>query len=107
MLLHHIVTPEWWAKFEGLSHYESETLAQETFIHFSTPEQVEGTLNRFFVGFPRLILLHINQDLLEAELKFESAGDHGVFPHLYGKLNMSAVTQVEVIQPDIDGIWKR
>lgn len=105
MLLHHIVSPEWWDKFTDSNFYESETLQQEGFIHFSKPEQVEATLNRFFVGIPKLILLHIEEELLEAELRYESAGDHGVFPHLYGALNKNAVIKVEIIESSSDGKW--
>ncbi|WP_026995255.1 DUF952 domain-containing protein [Flectobacillus major] len=104
-LVHHLVLPDWWATFDSKDYYESETLSVEQFIHFSMPEQVEGTLNRYFVGTPSILLLHIDADLLTAPLVFESAGNHGVFPHLYGRLNKSAIIGIDELKPNVQGYF--
>ena len=102
-LVHHLVSPTVWSAFEGKDYYEAESLLTEKFIHFSLPEQVEGTLNRFFGGTELLYLLHIDSDLLTSTLVFETSGEHGVFPHLYGPLNKSAIKAIEEIRPQADG----
>ncbi len=103
--LYHIVSPEWWAEFSDLDYYESVTLAVEKFIHLSTFGQVQGTLNNYFVGKAHLLLLHLDIDALTAETRFEDVPHGGTFPHLYGRLNKSAITKVEDLYPNPDGTF--
>ena len=105
--LYHIVQPEWWETFANKDYYESETLSEEKFIHLSTLEQVNGTLANFFKGSTRLFLLHLSVEKLESELIFEDLYNHGsMYPHLYGRLNKSAVLRVEELLADADGVLK-
>lgn len=93
--IYHITTKEWWAKFEDLDYYESPTLNEEKFIHLSTAEQVLGVLERYYSGQTDLLKLHVDTEKLSAELKFEQATNNEFFPHLFGRLNKSAVVVVE------------
>ena len=95
--IYHITTEEWWAKFESLDYYESPTFNEETFIHLSTTEQVAGVLERYYVGQRNLLKLHIDSEKLFAELKYEQATNNEFFPHLFGKLNKSAILEVEIL----------
>ena len=95
--IYHITTNEWWAKFEGSDYYESPTLHEEKFIHLSTAEQVSGVLERYYAGQTDLLKLHIDTEKLSAELKYEQATNNEFFPHLFGRLNKSAILQVEEI----------
>eukprot|EP01092_Planopodium_desertum_P012461 TRINITY_DN58_c0_g1_i1.p1 TRINITY_DN58_c0_g1~~TRINITY_DN58_c0_g1_i1.p1 ORF type:complete len:116 (+),score=10.75 TRINITY_DN58_c0_g1_i1:1-348(+) len=79
-------------------------IAKEGFIHFSQAHQVIGTLNRIFKGNKDLLLLSIDVKKLKAKLiyeKSESALDP--FPHLYGELNLDAITGEATITPKADG----
>lgn len=72
------------------------------FIHLSTGVQVPRTLQRFFAGAEGLVLVAIDAGLLEDELVFEEA--HGeMFPHLYGKLPVSAVLAAYELRLDGQG----
>jgi uncharacterized protein (DUF952 family) len=73
--------------------YEADTLATEGFIHCSEPHQVVDTANVLFRGRPDLVLLVIDPTRLDAPLRYE-ASKRGTFPHIYGPLNVSAVTAV-------------
>lgn len=95
--IYHITTKEWWEKFEGLDYYESPTFNEETFIHLSTAEQVLGVLERYYSGQTGLLKLHVDTEKLSAELKFEQATNNELFPHLFGRLNKSAILEVEEI----------
>lgn len=95
--IYHITTKDWWAKFEGLDYYESPTLHQETFIHLSKAEQVAGVLERYYAGQSNLLKLHVDTSKLTAELKYEKATNNEDFPHVYGRLNKSAIVEVEEI----------
>lgn len=94
-IIYHITTKEWWAKFEALDYYESPTLNEEKFIHLSTAEQVAGVLERYYAGQTNLLKLHVDTEKLSAELKYELATNNELFPHLFGRLNKSAVKRIE------------
>lgn len=98
MIIYHITTPTWWGKWGDLPHYESETLAQEGFIHCcGSMLQVEGVLQRYFAGQTNLLLLHIEADMLKATLKYELATNQEVFPHIFGAINKDAITEIKPI----------
>lgn len=95
--IYHITTKDWWATFESLDYYESPTFNEEIFIHLSTTEQVSGVLERYYAGQTNLLKLHVDTEKLSATLKYEQATNNEYFPHLYGRLNKSAVVEVEEI----------
>ena len=101
--LFHITERTAWetAQAEGL--YRAPSLETEGFIHFSMPEQVLATAHRFYKGKAGLVLLQIDPSQLTAPLRYEVVSDHGTFPHLYGPLNLGAVTKVWPFEPLADG----
>ncbi len=70
------------------------------FLHFSTAEQLAGTLARYYADADDLVLVAVNADGLRADLKFEPSRDGALFPHLYAALPASAVVWVEAIGRD-------
>ena len=103
--VYHLVSPEWWETFADKDYYESETLSEEKFLHFSTREQVHGTLANYFKGVKRIFLLHIDTTKLTSPLIFEDLfGININFPHLYGRLNKDAVFEVQELLADADGV---
>lgn len=96
-MLYHITTANYWQEFEEKGFYEAPTQEQEGFIHLSTDSQVAGVLERYYQGQTNLVLLHVNDEKLTAELKYEKATNDELFPHLYGSLNKSAIEKVEVL----------
>ena len=93
MGLFHITTQSQWQQALQEGRYHPPSLDLEGFIHFSSERQWLTTANRFFRGQPDLVLLSVNSERLQAELKLEAADDD-VFPHLYGELNLDAVIEV-------------
>lgn len=59
--------------------------------------------NRRFAGVTGLVLLAIEADRLSSELRYEAAEEGERFPHIYGPLNLDAVTGVLPFEPDHDG----
>lgn len=96
-LIYHIVPAADWAKQEGQPTYEAASLQVEGFIHLSTKEQVAGTLGRYYQHIPDLLLLHVDADKLTSNLRYETATNHDLFPHLYGPLNKEAVVRIEIL----------
>ena len=90
-------------------NYAPTSLRDEGFVHCSTLAQVIDTANRFYRGQYDLVVLHIDESRLKAELKYESPTmNHGesageLFPHLYGELNVDAVVRVVELPCELDG----
>jgi uncharacterized protein (DUF952 family) len=76
----------------------------EGFIHCSRPDQVLEVANRFYAGAVGLVLLWIDPLKLTSEIRWEAA-DGDVFPHVYGPLNLDAITWVDDFQPDANGVF--
>lgn len=95
----HVVSRSDWAAQEANSHYVHPSLEKEGFIHNCEAEQVQGVLERFFTGTDDLLLLWINPELLEAKFLFEPARDvQDYFPHIFGPINKSAITEIVPVQ---------
>lgn len=89
----HITTGAAWAKAREDGELTTPSLAEEGFIHCSTFAQVESTADRIFRGSGDLLALELEVARIGPELKWERATDVGdEFPHIYGPLNLDAVT---------------
>lgn len=102
-MLFHITEQLAWQTAQSAGQYQSDSLEREGFIHFSTEAQVLKTADRFYKGQSGLVLLGIDPEQLEAPLRYDEVPGHGVFPHLYGVLNLNAVVQVWPFHPQPDG----
>lgn len=67
------------------------------FIHCCEMKQVQGVLSRYFKDVDNLLLLHIDEKKLIADLKYEVSTGHEKFPHLYGVINKEAIEHIEKI----------
>ena len=61
------------------------------YIHLSTADQVEGTLDKHFAGQAGLVIAEIDLGLLGDSVKWEVSRGGAHFPHLYAVLPMAAV----------------
>lgn len=100
----HLCQSAAWRAAQEIGHYQASSLAQVGFIHCSRPDQVVGVANRFYAGVTDLVILWINPDRLQAELRWEAADDD-LFPHLYGLLNLDAVQAVVAFPAASDGLF--
>jgi uncharacterized protein (DUF952 family) len=98
-MIYHVVPKSKWDTALQQEYYEADSLTGEGFIHMSTKDQVAGVLHRYYKGQKDLLLLHIDETKLTAELKYELAPSvNELFPHLFGRLNLDAVTEVSSIE---------
>lgn len=97
-MIYHVVNKSSWEQALQQGFYEAPSLASEGFIHLSKKEQVDGVLQRYYQHQKDLLLLHVEESKLLAELKYETAPSvNEQFPHLFGRLNLDAVTAVTEI----------
>jgi len=105
MIVHLCPLTDWRAAQER-GDYRAASLEQAGFIHFSRPEQMLQVANYFYQGMTDLVLLWVEPDKLEAELRWEDV-EGSTFPHLYGALNLDAVMAVTDFPPDADGVFRQ
>jgi uncharacterized protein (DUF952 family) len=107
-LIYHIAAGSDWeqARRDGLYQGSTRgvTLAQEGFIHASTAPQVAPVANAFYQGDAGLVVLVIDADLVEPEIRYEQPpGSSEMFPHIYGPLSATAVVRVLPLAADASG----
>lgn len=64
---------------------------EDGYIHFSTADQVKETAAKHFAGETGLMLLGVEADRLESDLKWEPSRGGALFPHLYRPLRQEDV----------------
>ena len=103
-VVYHIARKTDWHSALAAGSYAAATLNTEGFIHCSTAEQVIATANRLFKGRHDLVLLGIETDRIQAEIRHENLeGGSDLFPHVYGALEIASILAVHDFPPEDDG----
>jgi uncharacterized protein (DUF952 family) len=105
----HIVKRDDWENAIRTGQYAPASLDTEGFIHCSTTAQVVETANLFYRGQTDLMIVCLEEGHLTSKLIYEPAArvgherDNAVFPHIYGPLNLEAVSEVYEFPCDGEG----
>ena len=107
MKILHITSKSDWEAAQRNGFYSAPSLASEGFIHCSTPEQVVAVAERFYAGAHGLVLLILDPARIRSEVKYEAGTDKPdeLFPHVYGQIDLEAVTRVADFASDSTGHW--
>jgi len=106
MILHITKQTEWEAAVSA-GEYSAASLHDQGFIHCTTPDQAVSIANALFAGQNGLVLLCIDEERLDAEVRYENLeGGDELFPHVYGNINLNAVTDVIEFEPETDGRFR-
>jgi uncharacterized protein (DUF952 family) len=102
VIYHLALSGEWSDAIENGAPYRRSTLGrsldEEGFIHCSYGHQVQGTADLFYRGRDDVVLLTIDPDLVDVEIRVEND-----FPHLYGAMRPDAVVAVTPLLRGPDG----
>jgi uncharacterized protein (DUF952 family) len=103
-LIFKVVHEQEWrdAESAGLFHGSAKDRA-DGFLHFSTAQQLGGTLDRYYAGADDLLLVAVDTGALGTALRFEPSRDGALFPHLYGDLALAAVHWTRPLLRDAAG----
>jgi uncharacterized protein (DUF952 family) len=102
----HLATDRAWAAAIRSGFYTAPSLATEGFIHCSDPHQVIWVANTRFAGRTDLVALQIDATRLSVEGRYENLeGGQEYFPHVYGPINLDAVTRVDPFPARPDGLF--
>ena len=84
--------------------YRTDSIESEGFIHCSFRNQVSKSANKWAKGVDDLVLLVIDPERVQAEIKYENtSGGTEDYPHIYGELNVDAVKEVLPIPQNDEG----
>lgn len=99
-VIYHLTTVEEWEDAQDKGSYEPPSYKKEGFIHCCTKEQLDDVLRRHFKGVENLVRLVIDPALLTQKLQYDGVEElQEEFPHIYGALNLSAVTEIVFLEP--------
>ncbi len=102
----HIARRDQWQQAQEIGSYRGDTLDSEGFIHCSKFDQISKVATERFRGRDDLVLLAIDPDRVQAEIVQENLeGGSDLFPHVYGPLNLDAITDFEKLVPGTDGLF--
>lgn len=102
----HITKRQQWEQAKNLGTYRADSLDSQGFIHCSKSMQVLKVAKRFFDNQKELVLLFIDSEKVQAEIRYEPAEIGELFPHIYGELNIDAVYQVIDFEAGEDGLFE-
>jgi uncharacterized protein (DUF952 family) len=93
-----------WREAERAGVYRgSADDARDGYIHLSTASQLAETLRKHYFGQTGLFLIAVDADALGEALRWEKSRNDELFPHLYGELDLGAVTDVLELRARSDG----
>lgn len=107
-MIYHIAFAEDWERASRVGEYRVSTLGHTLdevgFIHCGTGEQVALVANSIYRGQRDLVLLAIDPDRVQPEIRYEDLDGQGMaFPHIYGPLRTDAVVAVSRSEPGSGG----
>jgi len=107
-MIYHIATSAEWKAGQEEGMYTPATFDADGFIHLSSLDQVVDVANHYFRGQRGLVLICVDPDAVEAPIKYEDLANQGqCYPHIYGKLNLDAISKVISFDPDPAGSYRR
>jgi uncharacterized protein (DUF952 family) len=102
--IYHITSKHEASEAQKAGTYAPAAFEREGFIHCSYANQVMAVANRIFKGRPDLVLLEIDPAALDCRVIDENLeGGSELYPHIYGRLKMSAVMRVDLFPCDKEG----
>ena len=95
------------AEMETLEHQGSFAGAPvdlaDGYVHLSTAEQLQGTLDKHFAGRADLWVAAVDLEALGEAVRWEESRGGALFPHLYAPLPLSAVIAYSPLERGHDG----
>jgi uncharacterized protein (DUF952 family) len=107
MITFHLVARDVWDPQRDGVVYEPEAFDADGFVHCTDGEDAAiETANRYYQRDGReYVVLSIDTDRLMAPVRYEDPQQ--MFPHVYGPIETSAVTEVRSVERDADGRFLR
>ncbi|MCI4668411.1 MAG: DUF952 domain-containing protein [Bacteroidia bacterium] len=96
-LIYHLALPKDWEDALLKGTYDHPSLKEEGFIHCSTETQLLPTAQKHFTETRELVVLEISERKVKDKLKYEESRDGELFPHIYGKIKLTDVSDTRML----------
>ncbi|EET49344.1 DUF952 domain-containing protein [Thalassobium sp. R2A62] len=101
MMIYKILTGDQWRAFDESGVFEGAPIdLADGYVHTSTAEQAQETLDKHFAGQTGLMLAALNEADYGDDLKWEVSRGDALFPHIFRPLKLS---DVKWCRPITDG----
>lgn len=91
-----VLTAQQWAQFEADGVFTGAPVdLADGYIHLSTADQLQGTLDKHFAGQAGLVIVEVDLEMLGDTVRWETSRGGALFPHVYGVLPASAVVGIK------------
>lgn len=98
-----ILTADQWAAFEAEGVFHGAPVdVTDGYIHLSTADQVQDTLDKHFAGQSALVIARIDLTSLGDLVRWEVSRGGALFPHIYGALPRASVLSVDTTPRQIN-----
>jgi uncharacterized protein (DUF952 family) len=106
MIILHCIKKETWEEAKNKKYFGEKNIAADGFIHCSPVKYMWRVAPNFKNVMDEMVLLCIDMERLGSEVRWED-GDHcgRFYPHVYGLINLDAVTAVLPYLKDTEGNW--
>ena len=103
--IYHACSPHAWADAQKIGVHGKVDLASNNsglapFIHFSTRQRIEESIQLHCGDLTKILLIEIESEALGDDLKWELGRDGELFPHLYAPLSISKAVRTWHIPRD-------
>jgi uncharacterized protein (DUF952 family) len=103
-LIYKIAPASLWRKAQDKGRFDGAPVdIADGCIHFSTAEQAEATVAKYFSGKDDLLLIAVDAKGLGEGLRFEPSRGGELYPHLYSALPLDAVVWAKPLPLRADG----
>ena len=93
-----------WAQARAAGAYDGSAVDRaDGYIHMSTASQLAETARRHYAGRDGLVLVEVSLAALGEALRWEASRGGDLFPHLYGRLAVSAAASERGLSVREDG----
>lgn len=91
-----ILTAGQWVQFQADNMFHGAPVdLTDGYIHLSTADQLQGTLDKHFAGQKDLVIAEVDLAMLDGVIKWEVSRGGALFPHIYGALPMAAIVSAK------------
>jgi uncharacterized protein (DUF952 family) len=84
-----VLTAEQWRAAELGAPVEAPVDVADGYVHFSTAQQLQSTLDKWFAGQTGCVLAEFDAEDFDLDLKWEKGRGGEMFPHVYGVVRAS------------------
>jgi uncharacterized protein (DUF952 family) len=102
-MIYKVLTAEQWAAAESGGPIQAPVDVADGYVHFSTSQQLQATLSKWFKGREGCVLASFDADDFGPSLKWEKARGDDLFPHVYGDVRAWQVRSLWLLEMGEDG----